>query len=376
MLKIPSLLLSFLILTFSLTAHAEYTTRAKQAIVVDFETGQILLEKNANDRMPTSSMSKLMTAYAVFDAMHRNEITLEDKFVVSKKAWKKGGSKMFVEVDKHVSVDDLLKGILIQSGNDATIVIAEGLSGEEDYFAEHITALAKSMGMNNSNFKNASGWPDPDHYSTAYDLSILARSIWKNYPQYSHYFTLKEFTFSNITQKNRNPLLYRNIGADGMKTGHTDAGGYGLVGSGVHNDRRVIVVINGLKSSKARAQEGARLLEWGLRRFKYQDIYKGNTAIKSATVKFSKEKEIQIGVATNIKLALPLSMGAEITKDVKIIKNLISPINVGDKVGEITLTIPEQEPLSYPLIALTPATERGFIGKSIEMLMTKFNDSK
>ncbi|HOO82296.1 MAG TPA: D-alanyl-D-alanine carboxypeptidase family protein, partial [Alphaproteobacteria bacterium] len=207
-----------------LAAHAaSIETKAKQAIVVDYETGTVLLSKNMDEQMPTSSMSKVMTMYAVFDSIKNGQISLNDTLPVSEKAWRMGGSKMFVEVDKRVKVEDLIRGVIVQSGNDATVVLAEGLAGSENAFANMINDKATGLGMKNSHFVNASGWPDPEHYSTARDLATLGRAIIHDFPDYYKYYMEKEFTYNNIKQTNRNPLLYRNIGADGIKTGHTEA---------------------------------------------------------------------------------------------------------------------------------------------------------
>ncbi len=354
-------------------AHASYamTTIAKQAIIIDYGTGQVLFSKNPDEKMPTSSMSKTMTAYAVFDALKKGKVSLDGEFLVSKKAWKKGGSKMFVEVDKMVKVEDLLRGVLIQSGNDATIVLAEGLAGNEDYFAEAITAMAHSLGMKNSNFKNASGWPDPDHYSTARDLSTLATHLIRDFPEYYHIFSEKEFTFSNITQRNRNPLLYRNIGADGLKTGHTEIGGYGLMASGVNKDgRRVILVLNGLPSEKARAQEGARLLEWGLKRFEYHTFFKAGETVKSPAVIYGKSKTVDAIPHEDIIAAVPaLAMGMRNVKaEASFDEPLTAPIHKGDKVGLLTVTIPEQEALTFPLYAKEDVPQKNIILRALEKL--------
>ncbi|HEY8189199.1 MAG TPA: D-alanyl-D-alanine carboxypeptidase family protein, partial [Micavibrio sp.] len=237
-------------------------TPAKQAIMLDFDTGAILMEKNADERMTPSSMSKEMTMYMVFEALKSGKLTLEQTLPISERAWRMQGSKMFVGINSQVKVEDLVRGVIIQSGNDAAIALAEGVGGTEDNFALMLNKKAEELGMKNSHFMNASGWPDPQHYSTAHDLSILAYRMVHDFPEYYHYYSEKEFTYNNIKQGNRNPLLYRNIGADGIKTGHTDEGGYGLIGSGILDNRRVIFVVNGLSSMQERADESARMLEW------------------------------------------------------------------------------------------------------------------
>ena len=220
----------------TINAYAN-STKAKQAILLDFNTGHILMEKAADTRMYPASMTKMMTAFMLFERLKNGSLSLEDSFSVSKKAWRKGGSKMFVEIDKQVKVEDLLRGIIIQSGNDATIVVAEGISGSEENFAIEMTKKARELGMLNTQFKNASGWPDDEHYTTARDLSILATAIIRDHPEYYHIYSEKSFKYNGIDQSNRNPLLYANIGADGLKTGHTEASGYGLTASAINGDQ-------------------------------------------------------------------------------------------------------------------------------------------
>lgn len=366
------------LLSASLNAQAaEMTTKAKQAIIIDDATGQILFEKNADERMPTSSMSKAMTIYAVFEALKHNKLSLDDTLLVSEKAWKKGGSKMFVEVDKRVKVEDLIRGVLIQSGNDATIVLAEGLAGDEDFFAKMITAKAHELGMTNSNFKNASGWPDPDHYSTARDLSTLARALIHDFPEYYHYFSEKEFSYNNINQKNRNPLIYRNIGADGLKTGHTEVGGYGLIGSGVAEDgRRVVIVINGLESEAARAQESARLLEWGLRRFEHQNLFSADETITQAPVTFGKDPTVDAVTGRDIIIAVPKITLGEVKTQTIMTPGLTAPITQGQQIGQLIVQIPEQAQQTYPLYAAQAVKEKGFIGKTLEKIPHLFKKDK
>ena len=361
---ITVLCLSFLVIAPA-SAESLIQTSAKQAIVVDYITGNILLEKSADEKMPTSSMSKTMTAYIAFEALKKGDIKLTDTFMVSEKAWRKGGSKMFVEVDKRVSIEDLLRGIVIQSGNDATIVLAEGIAGSEDKFAETMTAKAHELGMKDTNFANASGWPDPNHYSTARDLATMTRSLIFRFPQYYKYYGEQEFTYNNITQKNRNPLLYRNIGADGVKTGHTEAAGYGVIGSGVHNGRRVIVVVNGLEDEKGRAQESAKLLEWGLKRFENLELFKAGTTVESAAVALGKDAQ----VAATIKDDLQITVPKIALKDFKITANfkepIIAPVKEGDEIGTLVIDVPHMQQITKPLYAANNVEQLGFFSAAI-----------
>ena len=340
-------------------------TLAKQAIVVDYDTGTVLLSKNADEQMPTSSMSKVMTIYAVFDNIGKGQLSLGDTLPVSEKAWRMGGSKMFVEVDKRIKVEDLIRGVVIQSGNDATIVLAEGLAGSENAFADMINAKAKDLGMDNSHFANASGWPDPEHYSTARDLAVLARATIHDFPDYYKYYAEKEFTYNNIKQANRNPLLYRNIGADGIKTGHTEAAGYGLMGSGTHNGRRVILVVNGLEDERARAEESAKLLEWGLKRFENKKLYQTGEVIENANVVMGQSAQVGLSVDEDVFLTLPKMVGVNITIQVKYDGPVIAPVKKGRELGALEIAIPGMETITRPLYAAEDVGELGLFAKTL-----------
>ncbi len=340
-------------------------TAAKQAIVIDYNTGTVLFEKNADTQMPTSSMSKVMTMYMVFEALKKGTLSLEDTMMVSEKAWKKKGSKMFVPVGKKVKVEDLIRGVIVQSGNDATIVLAEGLAGDEDAFASALNRKAQSLGMNNSHFMNASGWPDPDHYSTARDLSILASAVIKNFPEYYSYYGEKEFTYSKIRQENRNPLLYRNVGADGLKTGHTDIGGYGLIGTGVKDDRRVIIVVNGLESSKERANESARLLAWGLNSFRILSLFDDKKDLERAPVYLGVKSTVGLQAKEPLSFVVPKLFENDL--DVKIRYNapLKAPITKGQEVGMITISVPQGEVVEIPLVTTEAVEALGTFAKVV-----------
>ena len=334
--------------------------------MIDFETGMVLFEKNADQKMPTSSMSKVMTAYLVFEALKDGRIKLDDKFTVSEKAWRKGGSKMFVDVNKKIAVEDLLRGVIVQSGNDATIVLAEGLAGTEDEFARALTKKAGEIGMNNSHFTNASGWPDPNHYSTARDLATLSYNLIKNFPEYYSYYAEKEFTYNNIKQANRNPLLYRDMGADGIKTGHTDIGGYGLIGSGVYNGRRVILVVNGLKDEKARAQESAKLLERGLRGFENHKLFAAGESVEKAAVLMGQSDSVGMVVEDDVVVTLPIISYNDLKVEVQYHAPLIAPIKKGQEIGVLTMHIPGGGAvIKLPLLAAQNVEALGFFAKTM-----------
>lgn len=358
-------LLAFMVVP-SLAYAAEIETAAKQAIVVDYDTGMVLFEKNADAQMPTSSMSKVMTMYMVFDALKNGSLKLDDTLLVSEKAWRKGGSKMFVKVNDRIKVEDLIRGVIIQSGNDATIVLAEGLAGTEDAFAAAMTKKAKELGMNDSNFMNASGWPDPDHYSTARDLATLGISMVKEYPDYYKYYSEKEFTYSEITQKNRNPLLFRDMGADGIKTGHTEAGGYGLIGSGMHQGRRVVMVVNGLESESARAQEGAKLMEWGLRGFENKIVIEAGQKIADAQVAYGAQGTVALTVRKDVLLTVKKVTGDNIKMSVNYNGPVLAPIQKGQDIGTVSIQVPESDTIiKVPVVAAEDIASQGFFSKTI-----------
>ena len=280
-------------------------TTGKYAYMIDTTTDTVLLDKNGDVPMPPASMTKLMTAYMVFDRLKSGRLSLDDKFQVSEKAWRKGGSKMFVMVNSRVSVRKLLQGIIVQSGNDACIVVAEGLAGSEEAFAEAMTRRAKEIGLTHSQFKNATGWPAEGHHMSAHDLAILAEKIIKEFPEYYPIFSEKNFTYGGIRQGNRNPLLYKDLGVDGLKTGHTEASGYGLVASAVRNGRRLILVINGLSSVNERSSESARLLEWGFRATANYALFKKGETVDHADVWLGQAPQVPLVVDQALTVTLP-----------------------------------------------------------------------
>ena len=349
-------------------------TSAKQAILMDYDTGMVLFAKNADEKMPTSSMSKTMTMYVVFKALKEGRIQLDTELQVSEKAWKKGGSKMFVEVNDRVKVEDLIQGVIVQSGNDATIVLAEGLSGSEDGFADALNTTAAELGMTNSHFMNASGWPDPDHYSTAHDLAMLAHHLISDFPEYYHYFAEQEFTYNNIKQPNRNPLLYRNIGADGLKTGHTEAGGYGLMASGTRNDRRVILVVNGLAHAKARAQEGARLLEWGLSGFENVSLFNSGDIVGEATVAMGKKGAVPLRVQEEVAITIPKTVKNDLKVEIAYDGPVVAPIRKGTQIRVLKVSVPRVSDFEVPLYAAEDVETLGFFAMTIEKIKTKLGN--
>jgi D-alanyl-D-alanine carboxypeptidase (penicillin-binding protein 5/6) len=338
-------------------------TTAREAILIDVETGTVLLDKDADVSMPPASMSKIMTVYLVFERLKDGRLSLDDEFLVSEKAWRKGGSKMFVKVGNRVRIEDLLRGVIVQSGNDACIVLAEGISGSEEAFAEEMTRKAAALGMTGSTFANATGWPDPDQRMTARDLATLARHIIEDFPDYYHYFSETEFTWNEIHQPNRNPILYASVGADGLKTGHTEEAGYGLTASAVQDDRRLILVLSGLDSEAARAGESERLLNWAFREFGNYALVKPGEVVDEAPVWLGETSTVAAVVPDGLTLTLPRKARAEMTVKVVYETPVTAPIVAGQEVGKMIISLPDTTPIVVPLQAADAVPRLGPIGR-------------
>ncbi|HET7714256.1 MAG TPA: D-alanyl-D-alanine carboxypeptidase family protein [Bauldia sp.] len=331
-----------------------YETKVKQAILVDAETGTILFEKDADVRMPPASMAKLMTMAVVFDAIREGRLRLDDEFLVSETAWREGGAKsggstMFAALGSSIRLEDLIRGVIIQSANDGCIIIAEGMAGTQAAFADIMNEHAKKIGLTNSHFKNPTGLPDPDQYMTARDLAILAEYIIDNFPEFYKIYSETEFTWNKIRQLNRNPLLSMNIGADGMKTGFTEESGYGLVGSAVRDGRRLVVVINGAESEKARAEEARKLLDWGFRAFERVQLFDDGEIIAEARV-FGGEKS-RVGLVSKGPLDFLLPVGSRDMVKAEVIYDgpLPAPVEAGKEVGIIKVTTSEGLTMQAPV---------------------------
>ncbi|RED51082.1 D-alanyl-D-alanine carboxypeptidase (penicillin-binding protein 5/6) [Aestuariispira insulae] len=347
----------------ALPAHA-LETPAKQVLLIDHDTGAVLFEKNAEERMYPASMTKMMTAFMVFKQLKNGTLSLEDSFPVSKKAWKKGGSKMFVEVGKRVNIEDLLRGIIIQSGNDATIVVAEGISGSEESFAKEMTQTAREIGMFDSQFRNASGWPDPDHFTSAKDLAILASETIRSYGDYYHIYSEKEFTFSGIKQSNRNPLIRGDFdGADGLKTGHTEASGYGLTASAERDGRRLILVINGLDSQKARAVESERLLSWGFREWNRYPLFQAGETVGDAPVWLGQTGTVPMIVKKDILLTMRRKYRDDLKVSIRYNEPVPAPIAKDSILGTLVIEAPDMDTIETPLYAAEDVPQLGMFGR-------------
>ncbi len=374
---LAAFILAALVLIVSGAVHAQEAapssagdqqTTALQAIAIDFDTGAVLYEKDADKRMPTASMSKVLTMYMVFDALKAERLKLDQELLVSEKAWRTQGSKMWVPIHGNVKVEDLIRGVIVQSGNDATVVFAEALAGSEEAFAIAMTKKAHELGMKNSNFKNASGWPDPEHYSTPRDMAIMAQALIRDFPEYYHYYAEKDFTYNNIKQGNRNPLLYRGIGADGVKTGHTEEAGYGLVASGMQDGRRAVAVLTGMKSMQERADESAKLLQWALGSFKNVTVFKEQREIERIPVVWGVAETVGVRAEKSMAVTLPKMDAGNVSVDISYKTPLIAPLKEGDNVGTVTVKIAGREDVSIPLVTMAEVPQAGFFARLMQKL--------
>jgi D-alanyl-D-alanine carboxypeptidase (penicillin-binding protein 5/6) len=350
-------------------AAQSFETVARQALIVDFQTGAILFEKNADERMPPSSMSKVMTAYLVFKALKEGRLSLEDMLPVSERAWRIQGSKMFVTLNSQVKVEDLIRGMIVQSGNDACIVLAEGLAGSEDAFAERMNEEARRIGLQGSNFRNSSGWPNPDHYMTSRDLATLARRLITDFPEHYKYYSELSFTYGKdekgvpIKQGNRNPLLYKSLGADGIKTGHTDDAGYGLMASAMREGRRIIMVLNGMPSIKARGTEAERLIEWAYRDFANYTLFKAGQTVDKGDVWLGAEPSVNLVAEKDLIVTLPRRARQQMKATAIYDSPIPAPLAKGDKVGRLVVSAPGIDTIELPLVAERDVGRLGFAGR-------------
>jgi D-alanyl-D-alanine carboxypeptidase (penicillin-binding protein 5/6) len=365
-LKLTGFVLLFSVFATSAQAFNPEDLKVKQAYAVDYDTGAVLFAKNEHERMPTSSMSKVMTMYLVFEALKEGRLKLDDTFPVSEKAWKMQGSKMFVPIGANVRVEDLIRGVIIQSGNDATIVLAEGLAGSEEAFAVRMNEKAAELGMKDSHFVNASGWPDPDHYSTAHDLTLLGRALVQNFPEYYKYYAETEYTYNKIKQGNRNPLLYKSMGADGIKTGHTDAAGYGLIGSGFRDGRRVVFTMNGMDSMQARADETTKMMGWALGSFVNLSPFPNERSVTSASVVLGQAPTVPLALGDTFNVTVPRVGGRQMVVRAEYKDPLIAPIAKGTEVGTLYVQIdPEQPAVKLPLVTAADVPAMGLIPRTM-----------
>ena len=352
-------------------SSAQFNISAKNAYLIDFETEIPLFAKNADVKMPPSSMAKLMTIYILFDALKQGKVNLDDKFKISKKAWKKGGSKMFVLVGDEVSVKDLIRGVIVQSGNDACITIAENLAGTEEAFAKEMNTYAEKLGLTGSNFTNATGWPDKELYVTAQDLAKLAIATIRDFPEYYSYYSEIEFTYANIRQFNRNTLIGRGIGADGLKTGYTKTAGYGLVSSAKDElGRRLVAVVNGAETERVRIDQSERLLRYGFREFSNELLYKAGDIVGEIPLWLAANPTVQLITLEDIKHPIPTRFSVKKDYKFSIIYNspVKAPIKKGEELAKFVITNDGEILKEVPIFARDDVAQTNIFKRFFEKL--------
>ena len=343
-----------------------FDTNARAAWVYDMPTGTVLMEKNADEPMPPASMSKLMTVYMLFEALHEGRISMDTRLPVSTKARQMQGSTMFLNEQDRPTVAELIKGIIVLSGNDACVVVAEGLGGTEEAFARQMNERARQLGLTHSHFVNASGWPHPDHRMSMHDLGVLAQHLITDFPELYANFSVQEFRFDDrapANRHNRNPLLSLGIGADGLKTGHTQEAGYGLVGSAVQGDRRIIFVITGLPSDKARAEEAERIVNWAYRQFTMKTIVPKGEIVAEAPVWLGDRGKVGLTTRDGVRVLLPAGSQAGVSAEAVFDGPIEAPIRKGDRLGELVVTIPGAGQSRQPLLAASDVGRAGVFGR-------------
>lgn len=349
------------------------TISAETFLLMDFNSGHILASKNADARVEPASLTKIMTGFVVFHELINGNIELTDQVSISKKAWRMPGSKMFIEVGKKVSVEHLIKGMVIQSGNDASVALAEHIAGSEEVFVKLMNKHAKSLGMNNTNFVNSTGLPHPDHYTTAQDLSILTQQLITQFPEKYKWYSQRKFTFNGITQFNRNRLLWQDKTVDGLKTGHTSTAGYCLISSAERNEMRLINIILGANSSTTRIRESQKLLNYGFRFFETHKIYSGMQRLNDARVWEGTRNTVGLGVIDDLFITIPRGQYKNLKIESSIKPSLTAPISQLQPLGELTISLNDEVITSQTIVALSDIEEGSFFKKIMDQLKQLIN---
>ncbi len=381
---ILNICLSFLLLYASSIASAQQPAAslppvpaapavpARAFILLDFNSGEVLAEKEADARLDPASITKLMTAYAVFSELRKGQMALDDLVTISERAWRTGGSRTFVEVGTRVRVEDLIRGMIIQSGNDASVALAEHTAGSEAAFAELMNAYARQLGMENTTFRNATGLPAEDHFSSARDIAILASAIIREYPQFYQFYSEREFTFNNITQRNRNQMLWRDPTVDGMKTGMTDAAGFCLVSSAQREGMRLISVLLGTSSAKVRADATQSLLNWGFRFYESHRLYAAREPVTTARLWKGEAETLAIGLAEDLWVTVPRGRYDQMQATLEVQSPLVAPLADGQAVGQLRVSLDNQALAQRELHALGEAPEAGMLRRAMHSVLLWF----
>jgi serine-type D-Ala-D-Ala carboxypeptidase (penicillin-binding protein 5/6) len=372
----------FLFLSVSLA----FVAQARQVIIpappqlaatayflIDADTGRVLVENDADKQLPPASMTKMMTSYIVSAELERGAISPDDLVEISVNAWRKGGSKMFVREGTKVSIKDLLRGVIIQSGNDASIALAEHIAGSESAFADIMNQQAALLGMTNTVFKNATGWPEDGHVSTVKDLAILGRALIKDFPKHYQLYAEKYFSYNGINQPNRNKLLFSDKTVDGIKTGHTEEAGFGLTASSEKDGMRLISVVTGTRSESARADESQKLLSYGFRYYKTHKLYSANEVVSSVKVWKGQSDTLALGLSKDIYLTVPRGSEKDLVATVNVDQTIEAPIREGQELGNIVVSLDEEELLNVPVVALSSIEQSGFFSRTMDSISLFFN---
>ena len=348
------------------------TIAASSHILQDYNTGKVLAENNADAKLAPASLTKILTVYVVFKEIKNGHLHLDDKVTISQNAWKTSGSKMFVQVNDQVKVEDLLKGVIIQSGNDASVALAEHVAGNEATFAELMNQHAARLGMVNSHFENSDGLPSDGHYTTARDLGVLTSALIKEFPEFYPWFSQKEFTYNKITQQNRNMLLGRDPSVDGVKTGHTEEAGYCLVASALRNGMRLISVVMGTESMNARANENQTLLNYGFRFFESHRLYEGKKAIQESRIWKGETENLPLGLSEDLYVTIPRRRYNDLKASVYVDKQILAPVKIGDKFGTVTVKLKDEVIATKDLVALKVVEKGGILRRLYDSLLMMF----
>jgi D-alanyl-D-alanine carboxypeptidase (penicillin-binding protein 5/6) len=337
--------------------------------VVDLSSNQVLVAEKAGERVEPASLTKIMTAYVVFQALRDKKLAIDQKVTVSERAWRAPGSRMFIRVNTQVSVDDLIRGMVVHSGNDACIALAEAVAGNEEVFVQMMNREAARLGMKDTSFRNASGLPDPQHYSTAHDLALVAAALIRDFPDfYGQYYAQKEYRYNNITQPNRNRLLWLDPTVDGMKTGHTEAAGYCLVASSKRGERRMLSVLLGSTSEAARAQESQKLLNWGFQFFDSVKLHGANDAVRSLEVWKGAAPSVKAGFRSDLVVTVPKGESDKLKAELLSQQPLVAPVAAGQNVGTLRVTHDGKLIGEYPVVALEAVPAAGLLGRAWDTL--------
>ena len=370
-------LASFLALTGQALAQqlpVPPTLAARSWLLLEMGSGQVLTAERPDERIEPASLTKLMTAYLTFAALRQKTIALNTPVTVSQRAWKTGGSKMFIRVETQVPVEDLIKGMIVQSGNDACVALAEAIAGSEENFAQLMNREAKRLGMTSSNFTNSTGLPDPQLYTTARDLAALASALIRDFPEeYRKYYSMKEFRYNNITQPNRNRLLWIDSTVDGVKTGHTDAAGYCLISSSLRDKRRLLSVVLGAKSSSMRASESLKLLNWGFQSYDSVTLFAKDSPVATLRVWKGTQPNVKAGFGNDFSIAVPRGYADKVKSEFTPQPRLMAPIEAGQKLGALKVTIDGKVYGEYPVAALETVPLAGIFGRAVDTVRLWFN---